>query len=232
MRKISILALAVRQSLLNRAANTGFLRFRCSRTPNVRCAAVLENLCFRYGLATLVTTFIMIFPVWADVPAYTLVKEKSALKFFAIQNGAPLEGAFREFTTDIRFDAGHLDQSHINAEVNIGSVSVANDDVQKNITLSEWLSAAAFPKAAFKSKTISHTPNTDSFFAKGDLTLRGKTVPVTLNFDLKTTGNTSIATGFITLKRNDFGIGQGQWAKDDVIKNEVRVELRIVAEKK
>lgn len=168
----------------------------------------------------------------ADVPAWQVVKEKSFIKFFAIQNNAPVEGRFSDFTADIRFDADHLDQSHIGIEVATGSVSVANDDVEKTVVLPDWLSVDAFPKAVFKSEKINRTPMTNDYFVEGDLTLRGKTAPVTLNFTLKQTGNVAIATGFVTLRRNAFGVGQGEWQKDDVIKNEVRVEFRIFAEKK
>jgi len=167
----------------------------------------------------------------ADMPAYTLVKEKSFVKFIAIQNSAPLAGEFKDFTADIRFDSDMLAKSSITAEVNIGSVSVANGDVQKNITLPEWLSAMAFPKAKFASKKITRTPRTDDYFAEGELTLKGKTMPVTLQFNLQQVDNTAIAKGYITLSRSDFAIGEGQWAKDDVIGNVVRIELRIVATK-
>lgn len=182
----------------------------------------------------LLVLIVMIFgalPAWAEVPSYAVVKEKSALKFFAIQNGAPLEGRFEKFTIDIRFDADQLDKSVIKAEVETGSIITKNDDVSKNIRLPEWLSVEAFPKATFVSKALKRTPLTDDYYAEGDMTIRGKTVPVMLNFSLKQVSTTAIATGYITLKRSAFGVGQGQWAKDDVIHDGVRVEFRVVAER-
>lgn len=168
---------------------------------------------------------------WAEVPSYSVVKEKSSLKFIALQNSAPVEGRFDDYMATIRFDPDHPEQSHIAVEVAIGSVRVANEDVQKNIVLPEWLSAEAFPKAIFTSKTISRTPMTDDYYVEGDLQLRGETAPVVLNFQLQQTGDVAIARGYATLKRTDYGVGQGEWAKDDVIKDEVRVEFRIVATK-
>ncbi len=190
-----------------------------------------KNNVLRRMLPALAMVILLAAPAWAEAPAYTVVKEKSHLKFFAIQNSAPVGGGFSDFTADIRFDPDHTDQSHINVEVNMGSITVANDDVAKNITLPEWLSTKEFPKAIFKSKKITRTPMSNDYFAEGELTLRGKTAPVILNFTLKHTGNAAIAEGFATLKRKDYGVGQGQWAKDDIIKNEVRVEFRIFATK-
>jgi polyisoprenoid-binding protein YceI len=167
----------------------------------------------------------------ANVPSYAINKDKSVLKFYAIQNGAAVAGNFSDYTAEIKFEPEQLDKSSIKVEVATGSVSVSNADVQKNIVLPDWLSTEAFPKATFVSKKISRTPGTSNYFAEGELTLRGKTAPVTLNFSLTQTGDVAIAKGIATLNRNDYGVGQGQWAKDDVINNAVRVEFRIFAVK-
>ena len=170
---------------------------------------------------------------FADAPAYTLIKEKSFVKFIAIQNGAPVEGKFKDFTADIHFDHDNLDQSSITVEVATASVVVADDEIAKNLKMPEWLASEAFPKAVFTCKKLTRMPASENYYADGTLTLHGKTVPVVLNFQMEHfDGTNAIATGFITLHRQDFDIGQGEWSRDDVIKNEVRVEFRIAAVKK
>jgi len=170
---------------------------------------------------------------FADAPAaYSVVKEKSFIKFIAIENGAPVEGKFTDFTADIHFDHENLVDSSITVEVDTGSITASNDDVLTNVKLPEWLSVAAFPKAVFTCKKLTRMPGAENYYADGKLTLRGKTVPVVLNFQMTHfDGNTAVATGYVSLRRFDFDIGQGQWSRDDVIKNEVRVEFRIVAER-
>lgn len=171
--------------------------------------------------------------VSAAVPNYALVKEKSFLKFYAIQNGAPVEGRFDNFTADIAFDPKDLAHSSIAVDVDTGSVAAANSDVQTNLKLPEWLSTQHFPHAQFVSKKIEQMPQSENYFAEGALTLKGKTVPATLNFQFEHLDDkTAVAKGFVTLLRKDFDVGQGEWAKDDIIKNEVRVEFRVAAEKK
>ena len=168
----------------------------------------------------------------ADAPAYRMIREKSFIKFFAIQNDAPVEGRFNDFTTDIRFDPEHLDQSSVKVEVSIGSLEVANEDVQKTLKLPEWLSADAFPKAVFTCKKFTRMPSSNNYYVDGQLTLRGKTVPVSLNFQMEHfDGTNAVATGYVSIHRKDFDIGQGEWSRDDVVKNEVRVEFRVAAEK-
>ncbi len=173
------------------------------------------------------------FPAFADATAYKLIKEKSGLKFFAINNNAPVEGEFKDFSADIKFNPDKLDESKIVVEVETAGVFADYDEVVKNLLSKDWLAAADFPKAIFTSKTITRMPSSENYYADGTLKLRDKTLPVTLNFQLQLTdGNkNAVAKGYVTIRRSDFGVGQGEWAKDDVVKNEVRVEFRVVAEK-
>lgn len=182
-------------------------------------------------IISLVSSFFT-FPAMADVSAYELVKEKSSLKFYAINNNAPVEGEFKDFSADIKFDAEKLEESKIKVEVVTASVFASYDEVVKNLVSADWLAAGKFPKAVFVSKNISRMPNSNNYYADGELQLRDKTLPVVLNFQLKPVDDKNmLATGYVTLRRTDFGVGQGQWAKDDVVKNEVRVEFRVVAER-
>lgn len=168
----------------------------------------------------------------ADVPNYSVNKEKSVIKFIAIQNGAPLEGKFKDYTAAIKFDSNDLKQSSVEIEIKTASVEVTYDEVAQNIKMPDWLSTEQFPTATFKSKTLSRMPNTDNYYAEGELTLRNKTLPIIVNFQLdQSNDKIALAKGYATLLRNDFGVGQGEWAKTDTIKNEVRVEFRIVAQK-
>lgn len=167
----------------------------------------------------------------AAVTPYQMIKEKSSLKFYAIQNNAPVEGKFADFSANILFDSDQLDKSKISVEVSVASVEASYEEVAKNLKLPEWLSVEAFPKANFTSKTITRMPMTNNYYSEGELTLRGKTMPVTINFQLDEKGSVAVAKGFATLHRTSFEVGQGQWAKDDVVKDEIRIEFRIVANK-
>ena len=189
-----------------------------------------------YSLIVSLIAYCLVFNnfVYAAIPApYSVIKEKSFIKFIAIQNGAPVEGKFDNFTADIHFDHEDLIDSSINVVVDTGSVSVADSDVLSNIKMPEWLNVQAFPKAVFICKKLTRMPGSENYYADGKLTLRDKTVPVVLNFQMTHFDDSvAIATGYVSLRRFDYGIGQGEWSRDDVIKNEVRVEFRIVAEKK
>ena len=187
---------------------------------------------FKIQTLIVAASLLFITPAYAEVPVYKLVNEKSTLKFYAINNGAPVEGQFKKFTADIHFSADKLDESKIKIEVDIASVFADYDEVMKSLVSKDWLAADAFPKAVFSCEKLSRMPNSDNYYADGKLQLRDKTMPVVLNFQMEfSDAKTAIAKGYLTLHRKDFGIGQGEWAKDDVVKDEVRVEFRVVAEK-
>lgn len=168
----------------------------------------------------------------ADPIQFVINKEKSSLKFVAMQNGAPVSGSFATFDADILFDYDYLDKCKIKATVDTGSVSISNKDAEQYVTTPDWLSVKAFPKASFESTKVEKIPSTWDYYTEGKLTLRDKTVPITMNFQIEDHEELAIVQGFFTINRSDFGVGQGEWAKDDVVKNQVRVEFRIVADKK
>lgn len=169
---------------------------------------------------------------FADAVPYKLLKDKSSLKFYAINNNSSVAGEFKDFSADIKFDREKPENSKIKVAVDIKSIYSDAAKLAETLQGNDWLSVSKFPQAVFVSKTISKMPNSENYYADGMLELHGKTLPVSMNFQASFPDDkTAIATGYITLRRTDFGIGQGAWAKDDVLKNEVRVEFRVVAER-
>ncbi|MGE0754585.1 MAG: YceI family protein [Alphaproteobacteria bacterium] len=171
-------------------------------------------------------------PASADPVRFVVNKEKSFLKFVAMQNNAPVTGKFTEFDADIVFDYDMLDKSRIVVTVATGSLETSTKETRQTVTQHEWLAVEKFPKATFHTTKISKIPSTWDYYAEGELTLKGKTAPIQMNFQIEDFEDMAIAEGSATIKRSDYAVGEGEWAKDDVVQNQVRVEFRIVADKK
>lgn len=168
----------------------------------------------------------------AEAAHYQAVKEKSALKFFAIRNDEALQGGFTDYSADIVLDVDKPEASTVHAEVNTASVVMQDKEALDYVTLPDWLSVKAFPKATLKVPKLSRMPSSMNFYGDGELTVRGVTKPVSVNFRIEHMDDEgAVAKGYFTLRRTGFGVGQGQWSRDDVIKDEVRVEFRIYAKK-
>jgi polyisoprenoid-binding protein YceI len=168
----------------------------------------------------------------AAVPTWKIDPNHSSLTFTATQNNAPVTGSFKTFSGDIHFDPAQLAASNVMIKINTGSVSSSYDQVASALVTTDWFNPALFPQAIFKANHF--IKNSDNHYtAKGSLTLRGKTVPVTVFFTLpEYTDKKAIAKGSATLERTQFGVGQGDWAATDTIKDTVNIEFTITAMQK
>ena len=93
----------------------------------------------------------------------------------------------------------------------------------------DWFNIASFPQAQFITTGIKKTGE-NAYEANGTLTMKGMSKPVVLPFTLTPYGNNQMrAQGKVALMRNDFGIGQGEWSSESVVKREVSVSIDIVA---
>jgi polyisoprenoid-binding protein YceI len=93
----------------------------------------------------------------------------------------------------------------------------------------EWFDASHFPQAQFESRKVSRAAN--GYEALGDLTLRGVTKEIRLPFTLAIDGRKAQAKGHVDLKRDIFGVGQGEWATGEWVALEVGVDFDLKAER-
>jgi polyisoprenoid-binding protein YceI len=168
---------------------------------------------------------------FAAAPTLTLDPKASYIRMVITQNGAPVEASFTNFDALIAFDPKDLPTSSIKAEIAMDSFTTGYSEVVTSVKQPEWFNIAQFPKAAFFSNSISAKGN-NTYEAKGTLTIKGHATPFTLPFTLKEDKpGHYIATSDLELKRSIFAIGEGNWAKSDVIKDEVKVSIMIQAGK-
>lgn len=167
----------------------------------------------------------------ATAAQWVLVPERSHIGFSASQGGDPFTGSFPGFTTRIDLDPDAPEKGHIEATIPLARVSVEGKDRQEAITGADWFDATHFPEARFVSRSIARGKESGQYVAEGDLTLKGVAQPVTLPFSLTVTGNEATAKGTLTLKRNLFKVGTGDFSGEDWIGYDVKVDIAIVATK-
>lgn len=176
----------------------------------------------------------------AEMPTaqhWTFVPTESSLTFHGSQMGTAFDGSFAHFTPDIYFDAEHLDQSKVTADIDLASVDAKDSDRNKNITGADWFDVQKFPTARFETTKITKTGD-NAYLADATLTIHGVTQSLQLPFTLQTSkvahGKDSgkekaVMTGKVTLDRSKFQLGQGDWADPSVIANDVPVEVKVTA---
>ena len=160
-------------------------------------------------------------PVWR-------IAAGSSLRFVTQWSGDAVNGSFTRFDGDISFDPAHLDAARV--EIRIPVATASTGDAQRDETLrsSDWFSAAAFGTAVFRAKRFRHVDG-DRYVASGTLTIKGTTLPTTLPFTLKITGDKADMRGTATVDRIAYKIGEGDYAGTGEIPAAVRVEVAVRA---
>lgn len=169
---------------------------------------------------------------FAAVPVWQIIPNESSITFSGIQNNAPASGKFKQFTGEIAFDPAQLSLSHVRIVIDMLSVATSYNDLTTTLMSDDWFNVKMFPQAIF---TANHfvKQGKDAYEAEGALTIRNKTIPIKIQFTGKQLSETKgRVEGSTTLKRTAFGVGQGEWAETNTIKDEVKVSFVITAEKK
>lgn len=154
----------------------------------------------------------------------------SAINFtyvYADESGeTPMTGRFTRWRADIRFDPDNLAASRANVTIETASVSTNAAYHTSTLPSAAWFNSAAAPNATFVTREI--TARGNGYAARGDLTIRGVTRPVTLPFTLTIEGDRATMAGTLAIARADFGVGAGAEG-DDMIGPEVTIQVRVIA---
>lgn len=167
----------------------------------------------------------------AAVPTWEIIPQESKLTFTGIMNGSPVTGEFKKFTGILKGDIDQLAASSVVITIDTGSLSTSYKDLEDTLKSSDWFNVNLFPQAVFAAKQFKKTGD-KTYEAEGTLTILKKTMPINVNFTLDSYAKDKAhVTGAAMLKRNDFGIGSGEWASTDEVKNEVKVNFVLSAKK-
>jgi polyisoprenoid-binding protein YceI len=165
----------------------------------------------------------------ATVPAWKIVPNESSLTFSATQNDAPVTGQFKKFTGEINFDPNQLSANNIKIVIDIGSITDPYNQLSDTLKTPDWFNVQLFPQAIFQSNNFVKTGD-KTYQSKGTLTIRDKTLPITLIFtQVEYTPTKAVIKGSTTIKRTAFGVGQGEWADTKTVKDDVQINFTITA---
>lgn len=167
--------------------------------------------------------------------AWKMNPQDSHLRFSVDAGGKPVQGAFRAFKTRILFDPANLRGSKIRVDVDITSINSADKDAASYLPTHEWFDSANYSNALFLSGDVRHLGG-DQYEARGVLTIKGHSEPVTLPFaltmyekDSSGAASHALIEGSLDIKRSVFGVGIGNWADSKLAADDVMVHYRIDA---
>ena len=136
---------------------------------------------------------------------------KSSLSFSGTYQSGPFTGKFGKFDALISYDEADLAKSKFDVKVDVASVDTASGERDDTLRTADFFNAAKFPQAHFVTTSFEHAA--DGVIAKGTLTIRDQSKPVTLKVKFAASAEGATLDVDTKLKRRDFGLGtSNDWA--------------------
>jgi polyisoprenoid-binding protein YceI len=156
--------------------------------------------------------------------------QESQLSFVGTQAGAQFEGKFEKFTADIQFDANNLANSRFDVAIDTASVNTRDAERDATIRSADLFAVKQYPTARYVTEKFTATGK-NKYTAAGKLTLRNVTKDVPIEFTFEENSSGAWLKGSASIKRLDFGVGQGDWKDTATVANEVKVRFALLLKK-
>ncbi|HEX6834432.1 MAG TPA: YceI family protein [Rudaea sp.] len=154
---------------------------------------------------------ILLFPLAATARDWQVDAAKSTLTFKGTYQNGPFEGKFKKFDALIAFDEADPAKDKFDVTVDVASLDTQSSERDDTLRTGDFFDPPKFPKAHFV--TQSFEKSADGLIAKGTLTIRDQTKPVTLKVRWATAGDGATLDVDTTLNRLDFKLGaSNDWA--------------------
>jgi polyisoprenoid-binding protein YceI len=122
-----------------------------------------------------------------------------------------VRGSFNEFEGSGYFDAENPANSHLELTIEAASIDTRNADRDGHLKSNDFFDMENHPEIRFVSTSVEPVGD-DSYRVTGDLTIKGVTKPVTIDFEytgsaLDPFGNQRLGLeGTVTVNRKDWGV--------------------------
>lgn len=122
-----------------------------------------------------------------------------------------VRGAFNEIEGSAHVDGDDPSKSTVSVTIKAASIDTRNEQRDAHLRSNDFLAMDEYPEITFVSTAVSQLDDT-TFAVTGDLTVRGVTKSVTIDFDFEGSatdpfGNLRIGfEGSVTINRKDYGV--------------------------
>ena len=165
----------------------------------------------------------------AGVTHYTLDPAKSSLEFSFTQAGAANKGRFTRFQVAFDFSADNLAASRLDVSIEMNSTDTGDQERDETLRGADLFAVAKFAQARFAASQINRTAA--GYEAVGKLTIRGVTRDARVPLSFRTATENGAAVGYMSgktsVRRLDYGVGQGDWKATDQVGNDVAVSFAL-----
>lgn len=158
---------------------------------------------------------------------YVQAASGNSLAFTFTQLDAASTGHFKTFATELQYDESNLAQSTLLVRVMIDSLDTQDTERDEALKTTDLFDAKAFPAATYVAKSLARNA-AGGLEAVGRLTIRGLSKDLRLPLTLKPTANGFELSGQTSIKRLDFGVGQGDWKSTESVGDDVKLQYKVI----
>jgi polyisoprenoid-binding protein YceI len=151
----------------------------------------------------------------------------SQISFTYNQMGSRMYGTFGKFDATLDFDTDNLANARATLHIDLTSIDAGSDDANTELVKPAWFDTGKYPVALFESTGFTQIAE-NRYLIAGQLTVKGVTREVQVPVQLKPGAAIGIFDGELLLKRDDFGLGAGEWA-DTVVSKDIDIKFKVVA---
>ena len=174
--------------------------------------------------------------IWDLDPAHTTVE-------FAVKHMmfTTVRGRFKTFTGSVHIDERNPDQSRAQVAIDAASIDTGVPDRDAHLRSADFLDVENHPKIVFRSTRVdgAHKTEGDRFKVAGELEIRGKSMPVTLEATFEGLGTDPWGkqrAGFAAraeIDRREWGLRWNQALETGgvLVANSVKIEIEAQAVK-
>jgi polyisoprenoid-binding protein YceI len=171
-------------------------------------------------------------PVAAHAAEFSQVlADKSSIAFVYKQMNVAVDGKFKRFSSQLSFDPAKPAAARASFDVELASVDTGAPEGDQEVAGKPWFNTKVFPTARFVSTGVKALGG-NRYEVTGQLSIKGKTQDVVVPATFTAQGSSGVFDGSFTIRRADFSIGEGPWAKFDIVANDVLIKFRITATSK
>ncbi|ENO86071.1 YceI family protein [Thauera linaloolentis] len=154
--------------------------------------------------------------------------DKSRIAFSYQQMGVSMDGSFKNFSSQLRFDPAAPEAAAAAIEVELASIDTGSDEGDEEAAAKTWFNTKDFPQARFESTAVKALGG-NRYEVAGKLTIKGTTRDVVVPATFAQQGDAGVFDGSLTIKRGDFSVGEGAWKAFDIVANDVEIKFHITA---
>ena len=166
----------------------------------------------------------------SEPPSWFVIREASTIELTVRALGGSHHGRFEDWRGDIVFDPAAPELTRATVLVQAASLRMRSSALTRRARSASLLDTARHPVVRFELGSLRplgggrHT-------ARAEVTIKGRTRPVSFPVDLRVTGDRAHLAGAFTLDRTQFGIGTtGAWNR--MVGREVTVRVALQARRR